>query len=133
MDLQQQTKNIMLNAIKKFAETDNLKQNQVQFIIATEDNKSCTPKYLYMKKHIPDRVVSFNEILGVKIDFLGREMIASPFMAKTIRRLSMEQNISPDQVKVLIWSKGESDVSLYFFANKKPIKELTFDYIFEGI
>jgi len=133
MDLQAQTKKIMLNAIKNFSKKDELEQNEVQFLISTKDKKSCTPNYLYMKKHIPDRIVSFNDILGVKLDFLGREMIASPFIANTIRRLSREQQIEPLEVNVLIYSTGGDNVSLYFFANKEPIKKLTFDYIFEGV
>ncbi len=70
MDLQAQTKKIMLNAIKNFSKKDELEQTEVQFLISTKDSKSCTPNYLYMKKHIPVKDVSFNEILDVKIDFL---------------------------------------------------------------
>ena len=133
MDLISQTRKIMLNAIKSFAKKDSVPQTEAQFLISTEDIESCIPKYLYMLKHFPQRFVNFNEILGVKIDFLGRELVAQPFIARTIKRLSKEEEISPLKVKVLIYSKGEDDVSLYFFADKKPIKELTFDYIFEGV
>ena len=133
MSIEKQTKDILRNAIKNFALENEVGNKQSQILIFTEDIEECIPRYKVLKDNKAIKEVSFNELLNVKIDFLGREMIATPFMAKTIRRLSMEQNITPDQVKVLIWSKGESDVSIYFFANKEPIKEITFDYIFEGV
>ena len=133
MSIVSQTKKIMLNAIKNFAEKDGVNQNEVQFLINTIDTQSCTPRYEYMKKHLKQREVNFNEILDVKVDFLGREMIASPFIANTIRRLSKETECSPADVNVLIYSLGGEDVSLFFFKDKEPIKALTFDYIFEGV
>ena len=93
----------------------------MQFLISTDDNNSCTPKYQFLIKHKPQRQVSFNEILNVKVDFLGREMIASPFIANTIRRLSKENECSTLDVNVLIYAKNSNvdDVLMYVFNKNK--------------
>lgn len=135
MSIVTQTKNIMANAIKNFAKESNLDIKEVQFLISTDDEKSCTPKYRFLIKHKPQREVSFNEILNVKVDFLGREMIASPFIANTIRRLSKENECSTLDVNVLIYSQDPDvkEVLMYCFNKEQAIKPITFDYLFEGM
>ena len=135
MSIHSQTKNIMANAIKNFAKDNSLDTKEVQFLISTDDNNSCTPKYQFLIKHKPQRQVSFNEILNVKVDFLGREMIASPFIANTVRRLSKENECSTLDVNVLIYAKNSNvdDVLMYVFNKNKGVKFIDFEYLFEGM
>jgi hypothetical protein len=76
--------------------------------------------------------VTFNEILNVKLDFLGREIIASPFIASSLRKLRREQGCGFEDLSILIYKQKDEQTipNLYFFEGVKPIKPITFDYLF---
>ena len=76
--------------------------------------------------------MSFNELLNVKIDFLGREFLATPFIANTLKRLARENECKPDEVNILAYTTDEEadDVSLYCFNGTKPVMEISMDYLF---
>jgi hypothetical protein len=135
MDLTTQTRNIMAKAIKNFADEGKVDNTEIQILISTDDEENCTPKYQVLKKNKPFKEITFNDILNVKVDFLGREMIASPFIANTIKRLAKEQECVNLDINVLIYthdSKAE-DILLYVFKKTEPLKKLTFEYLFEGM
>ena len=135
MNIVGQTKKIMGNAIKKYATDKKVDNTEVQFLISTDDTQTSLPKYQFLMKHKPIKEVSFNEILNVKVDFLGREMIASPFIANTIRRLAREKECSPLEISVLIYAKDSevSEVLLCCFNKQNPEGFITFDYLCEGM
>ena len=71
----------------------------------------------------------------LKIDFLGRETIVTPFIASSLRKLRREHTCKSEDINILIY-KRESDTSkpyLYFFEGNKAVKPLGFDYIFGDI
>jgi len=131
MDIQKSTKEIMLKAISNFSKEFEVDTTKTQLmILASDDN--CSPKYQVLLNNKVVRDVTFNEILNVKLDFLGREMIASPFIAGSLRKLRNEQECSWEEVKVLIYKQKEEQDSpnMYFFNGNKPIKPITMDFIF---
>jgi len=131
MDIQKSTKEIMLKAISNFSKEFEVDTTKTQLmILASDDN--CSPKYQVLLNNKVVRDVTFNEILNVKLDFLGREMIASPFIAGSLRKLRNEQECSWEEVKVLIYKQKEEQDSpnMYFFKGNKPIKPITMDFIF---
>ena len=133
MNLEKQTKKIMLSAIKRFAEENNVSNERVQLLIYT-DNTDLEPKYKVLLDNKELKKVSFNELLNVKLDFLGREIIATPFITNTINRLMKESNCNYDEVNVLIYPKDkEEDINLYFFIGTKPNKPLRMNYLFNEL
>lgn len=131
MDIEKQTKDVMLKAISNFSKHYEVSELDTQLMIRATDN-DCTPKYqvLVHNKHKKD--VSFNEILNVKLDFLGREHIVSPFIASSLRKLRNEHNCEVEDMSILIY-KREADTTkpyLYFFEGTKAIKPIDFKYIF---
>ena len=80
--------------------------------------------------------VSFNEILNVKLDFLGRELIATPFIVSSLKKLIRETKCSYEEANVLIYTTDKDSVeniNLYFFINTKAAKSMTFKDIFADI
>lgn len=132
MNVQNQTKNIMSKAIDNYANENNVENYQTQLMINSDEN-SDVPTYKLLIKNKIKQELTFNEILNVKIDFLGREQIATPFIANTLKRLSKEQNCDLKDVNVLIYKiKDNENINLYVFQKSKPIKAITLDYIFEN-
>ena len=131
MDIQKITKQIMLKAISNFSKEFEVESTQIQLMILAS-NENCSPKYQLLLNNKVVRNVTFNEILNVKLDFLGREIISSPFIAGSLRKLRNEQECSWEDVKVLIYKTKEEQESpnMYFFKGNEPIKPITMDFIF---
>jgi len=121
----------MLKAIKNFAKEFEVAETKTQLMIQSSDEQ-CTPTYKVLVDNKVKREVTFNQILNVKLDFLGREIISTPFISSSLRKLRREQGCGWEDVSVLIYiQKEEQEVpNLYFFEGIKPIKPITFDYLF---
>ena len=66
MDLEKQTKKIMLEAIKRYAKENDVSSERVQLLIYT-DNSELEPKYKVMVDNKELKKVSFNDILNVNV------------------------------------------------------------------
>ena len=126
MDIQKTTSNIMLTAIKNFAKEFEVAETKTQLMINASD-ENCTPIYKVLVDNKVKKQVTFNEILNVKLDFLGREIIASPFIASSLRKLRREQGCGFEELNILIYKQKEEQQipNLYFFEGSKPIKPIT--------
>ena len=131
MDIQKTTSNIMLTAIKNFAKEFEVAETKTQLMINASD-ENCTPIYKVLVDNKVKKQVTFNQILNVKLDFLGREIIATPFIASSLRKLRREQGCGFEELNILIYKQKEEQQipNLYFFEGSKPIKPITFDYLF---
>jgi len=131
VDIQKTTSEIMLKAIKNFSKEYGVEETKTQLMIKASDEQ-CSPIYQVLVENKVKKQVTFNQILNVKLDFLGREIIATPFISSSLRRLRREQGCGFEDVSVLIYKqKEEQEVpNLYFFEGIKPIKPITFDYLF---
>ena len=133
MSIETQTKNVMRNAIKNFANENDVSNERVQLLIYS-DNPELEPKYKLLLDNKPLKEVSFNEILNVKLDFLGREIIATPFITNTIKRLMRESNCQYNEVNILIYQQDKTDdINLYFFIGTIPNKAISFQYLFNEL
>jgi|TARA_R110000744_G_scaffold47689_1_gene104819 hypothetical protein len=132
MDIKKSTINVMLDAIKRYAKEYETNETNAQIMIKASDS-NCTPSYLLLIKNKIVKQITFNEILNVKIDFLGREIIVSPFIASALRRLKKQNEIEEyKNINVLVYkTKEDSKIpNLYFFNSTKPIKPISLDFIF---
>ena len=131
MDIVKTTSNIMLNAIKNFSKEYEVAETETQLMINASD-EDCSPIYKVLVNNKVKKDVTFNQILNVKLDFLGREIIASPFIASSLRKLRREQGCGFEDLSILIYKQKDEQTipTLYFFEGVKPIKAITFDYLF---
>lgn len=133
MNIVKQTKEIMQKAILNFAEKNEVENKDSQVLIYPT-NADLEPKYKICTNWKPLNEVSFNELLNVKIDFLGREFIANTFIKNTFSRIIKEHKCKDYRdVNVIIYSLSndvtENDIKIHLFVRMQPIKELTFDYL----
>lgn len=134
MSIMKQTKKIMQRAILNFAEKNEVENKDSQVLIYPS-SAELEPKYKVCTKWKPLNEVSFNELLNVKVDFLGREFIAGSFIKSTFNRIIKEQKCKDyTDVNVIVYSASnnvkETDIKLHLFVGMKPVKEITFDYLF---
>ena len=131
MSIVTQTKSLMRNAIIRYANENKTPNSESQILICSDDAE-CLPTYKVMADFKPQKNVTFSDLLNVKVDFLGREFIATTFIKNCIKRLTKENNCNPTDINVVIYSNDDevNEIRLYLFVKNKPIKPLTFDYIF---
>ena len=131
MSIITQTKDVMRNAIIRFAEENEIDNTESQIMICSDDPE-CLPSYKVLKSYKPQKDITFKELLNVKVDFLGREIIATPFIKNCIKRLTKENSCTYKDINVVVYSKDQEckNIKMYLFVNHKPTKELTFDYLF---
>jgi len=134
MSIVKQTKKIMQKAIVNFAEKNGVENKDSQVLIYPSGS-DLEPKYKVCTHWKPTSEVSFNELLNVKVDFLGREFIAGNFIKNTFNRIIREEKCKDyKDVNVIVFSSSndvkETDIKLHLFLNMKPVREITFDYLF---
>ena len=105
MDIQKITEEIMIKGINNFSKQYNVDTIKTQLMIKAID-ENCTPKYELLINNKFEKGITFNQILNVKLDFLGREIISTPFITSCLRRLRREHNCDYNEVSVLIYKKG---------------------------
>lgn len=125
----------MVKALKRFAKEADLHHSDVQIVIWHDDHEfnpryRLHHKYVPVKRKVKDREtdeISFNEILGVKtIDFFNREALISPFIQKTLQRITHETNVAVGSLSVMIMYEDE-DIRLLLYQEKQFIRELTLE------
>ncbi len=75
------------------------------------------------------------QVLGVRIDILGRSRMAPPFIAKSIVRFSNQYEIGIEHVNILCLpvkknEKGKSDVILYVYNQNDYVDTIEFSDLF---
>ena len=131
MNIKDSTKEVMLKAIDRYAEEYDCSSTECQLMIKAT-NEDCVPSYLLLIKNKIVKGLSFNEILNLKIDFLGREIIVTPFIASALRKIKKKHNMFFRDINVLIYKPSEKikEPKLFLFEKTKQIEPITLDYIF---
>lgn len=119
----------MRDALVNFAKKMNVSPESVSIRIYTEDQDKGMPSYFLMQNLKPVREVTFSEILDVKIDFLNREAIATPFLAKALQRLSLVEGMSLLDISVFVmYNPNDKETPLLYMYNKmQGVRYLSFE------
>lgn len=133
-------KGTMNNALSNFSKELNVPVTDVSIVITTNDESEGTPIYeLYKReenKNALIKEITFNEILNVKIDFQGREQMAAPFLAETLKRMAKETDCSPKDIELMVrnYENAENNPYILLHSKKNFVKNLSFEEdIFQGI
>lgn len=120
---------VMRNGIISFAEKAGVRIGHSQIMIFCKED-TAIPCYKSLIYEQPSREVSFNEILGVKVDLLNREGIAAPFIQNAILRFSKEFNIAPNHIHIVIFvNEINKSVNLHLYNGATSIKPISLDEV----
>lgn len=121
---------VMRNGIVSFAKQAGSLVQHSQLMIFCKDEIAvpCYKSLVY--NHAPSREVTFNEILGVKVDLLNREGIAAPFIQSALLRYSQELSVSPTQVRIVVFvNDRDQSVHLHLYNGAEAVKPLLLDEV----
>ena len=113
--IQSETKKIMYNCIKKYAEKEKKDISDVQLVLGLDENGNT---YTLCEQYQPKIQLDILGVLGVRIDFLGYSRLAPPFILKSLVRFSEGYNYPLENSKVMCIpttnEKGKHDVCLLY-------------------
>lgn len=129
--IQSETKKIMYNCIKKYAEREKKDISDVQLVLGLDENGNT---YTICEKYEPKKELDILGVLGVRIDFLGYSRLAPPFILKSLVRFSEGYNYPLENSKVMCVptenEKGKPDVLLFVYNNNAYVDTITFADLF---
>jgi len=129
--IQSETKKIMYNCIKKYAEREKKDISSVQLVLGLDENGNT---YTLCEEYQPKKELDILGVLGVKIDFLGYSRLAPPFILKSLVRFSTEFDFPLENSKVLCIpsenDKGKPDVLLFVYNKNAYVETITFADLF---
>jgi hypothetical protein len=115
-------KKIMLKGIKKYAKVYDVPENEVQ--IKVTDNAEGHVFYTICVKFQEKERVTFLQIMDARIDLLGYQQIANPFMKKSIQMYANDTNDEIENVCSFIINVKEN-IGLAFYNKFKCGKTIS--------
>lgn len=125
--LQELIKKVMVNAIDRYAQENQVESAQLLVYTRSED---ATPAYKRCIQGKSPVEVTFKEILNVKIDLLNREAIAAPFMQKCLLNLANEIGCAPTDVRVYIFKRHDNTVGLHVYNKAVSYRPMQLSEVF---
>ena len=124
----EKTQKIMNTGIGKYSRINEVTEEQTQILVKAEESENVS--YSICKEWKPLESVTFKQIMDVRVDILGFEMLASPFLRKSVDMYS--KYYESDDVNLFIFKKdGKLGIAVYEKNNFKEI--LTLEKQFERL
>ena len=115
---------VVSKAQERFAKQLGTSPDNIQIVLGLNNDNS--PKYMLYKEYKPLRPLTINEVLGVKIDFLGKAPMVEMFLGKLLPKVCAQNEIPSSQFRLLCIQKD--NVQYVWLANgSKMEKELQLD------
>jgi hypothetical protein len=124
----QKTQKIMNTGIGKYSRINEVTEEQTQILVKAESDDKVN--YSICKEWKPLEKVTFKQIMDVRVDILGFEMLASPFLRKSVNMYS--KYYESDDINLFIFKKDSKlGIAVYDKNNFKEI--LTLEKQFERL
>jgi len=120
---------ITSKCLDRYAKECNTSKKNVQLIfkLGTDDE----PEYLIYKEYKPYKVLTFLEVLGVKLDFKGYSLFVPKFIRGALNRFCDEHSIEKSKVKVVLFFNPDSKMNMWLYNNSECIKSVELIELFD--
>lgn len=117
------TQKIMKNGISKYSKQWETTTNNTQILLKSNDSGGI--KYIMCNCWEIKKEVSFKELMDVKVDLLGIEIIATPFLRKSMDLYAKKYNTSINEINLFIFEKNDKiGIAVYENINFKEVLSL---------
>jgi len=124
------TQKIMKTGISKYSKEYQNTNEETQILVQSNDVESVN--YTMCSKWKPKNKVSFKDIMDVKIDLLGFEMMASPFLRKSVEMYAKYYKTDNSDINLFIFEKKDKlGIAIYEQTNFK--EAITLEKQFERL
>ena len=128
--IQNITSKIMLEGICNYAKIFNASEKEVQIRITNGEDEGVI--YEICENWQPKERVSFKDILNKKIDILGYEQLATPFLKKSLKLYNEQFEVDFENLSLFLFNRNDK-VGVAVFNQKKNLKLLTLSNHFEQL
>lgn len=89
-------------------------------------------EYLLMKEYAPTKVLTFLQVLGVKLDFKGYSLFVPKFIKGALNRFCDKHTIAKDKVAVMMFLTIKNELMLFLYDGTKPIEIVELESLFDS-
>ena len=119
----EKTQKIMNTGIGKYSRIYEVQEEQTQILVKAEGDEKVN--YTMCNGWKPTENVSFKDIMDVKVDFLGFELLASPFLRKSVDMYAKKYETPSEDMNMFIFKKDEKlGIAVYKHNEHKEILTL---------
>tara|TARA_B110000495_G_C22631850_1_gene375763 strand:- start:25 stop:420 length:396 start_codon:yes stop_codon:yes gene_type:complete len=113
------TQKIMKTGISKYSKELEITKESTQILVTSDEADGVD--YTICGSWKPNFKVSFKDIMDVRVDLLGFEMMASPFLRKSVDMYANYYDTLPKEINLFIFEKNDKvGVAVY---DKTEFKE----------
>ena len=133
-------KGLLLYALQNWAKVAQKGCNEVQIglSVAPPEEEDGEREVIYTKivNGEDNEKVEFLEVINKKMDMLGQEAMAKPFIQKSIAAFAEELECEDEEIFVIVYAlnakaKKKSEVRLHLYKKSTPERPVTFEEIFK--
>ena len=124
------TQKIMKTGIDKYSKVFETTTENTQILVKSDGAEGVN--YTMCDSWKPKQEVSFKDIMDVKVDLLGFEMMASPFLRKSVDMYAKYYNASNSQINLFIFEKSDK-IGVAVYEDTKFKETLTLEKQFERL
>jgi hypothetical protein len=124
------TQKIMKTGISKYSKEFETTKENTQILVRANEGDGVN--YTMCNNWKPKNEVSFKDIMDVRVDLLGFEMMASPFLRKSVDMYSKYYDTSNSQINLFIFEKSDK-IGVAVYEGTKFKETLTLEKQFERL
>lgn len=118
---------IVSKCLEKNAKELNTQKKNVQLVFKLGQDGEA--EYLITKDYTPIKVLSFMEVLGVKIDFKGYSFFVPNFIKGALVRFCESDNIQSDKVSVVTYF-NDKEMVMWLYNGNQYVKQVDLESLF---
>ncbi len=124
------TQKIMKTGINKYSKEFETTTENTQILVKSDEADGVN--YTICDSWKPKHKVSFKDIMDVKVDLLGFEMMASPFLRKSVDMYAKVYEKSSSEMNLFIFEKNEK-IGIAIYENTNFKEAITLEKQFERL
>lgn len=114
------------NVIKKALKHQG-KEIKIPRVVIYTESKDCAPKYMVLNDwSVHKKDISFDDLIGVKVDFTGRSTIAALYLPDSFKTMCKENDINYENIKIIM-QEGECEPLAMLYDGTTFVKYITFE------
>lgn len=107
-----------------------VKKEQVQLVfkLGVDGNS----EYLIYKDFKPNKVLTFLQVLNVRLDMKGYSLFVPSFIKGALNRFCDEHKIGKDKVRVVIMLNENSSLNMWLYNDSQYVKQIQLESLFDA-
>lgn len=119
-------KNIVQEACGRFGKQEGVAPQEIQVLFSIGEEEEV--KYTLLKQYKPLSDVTFNQLMGVKIDFRGYSLFVPQFIKAQLTEYAEELSVPIRQLTVMcVYIQDANTVQLWLYNGKDAVKEVVLE------